>query len=143
MRILVSACLMGVPCRYDGDSRLYADVEKLLRRHTCIPICPEQMGGLPTPRPPAELRDGRVYFVDGIEVTAPFRRGAAAVLDLAKMSDCQAAVLKETSPSCGSGLIYDGTFSRRLIQGYGVTAEVLKAAGIRVYGESEIGKLLS
>ena len=142
MRILVSACLLGVPCRYDGASKRCPEIEELLNRHTCIPVCPEQLGGLSTPRPPAERRGEGVYTVDGADVTAEFQRGAAAALDLARLYGCEAAVLKERSPSCGRGVIHDGTFSSGLTAGDGVTAALLESEGIPVYGESRIGELL-
>lgn len=142
MRILVSACLLGVPCRYDGTSKRYPGMEALLQRHTCIPVCPEQMGGLPTPRPPAERRGEGVFTADGTDVTAAYRRGAAAALELARLYGCEAAVLKERSPSCGRGVIHDGTFSGGLIAGNGVTSALLVAGGVPVYGESRIEELL-
>ncbi len=142
MRILVSACLLGVPCRYDGGSKRCSEIEELLHRHTCVPVCPEQLGGLPTPRPPAERRCEGVYMVDGADVTGEFQRGAAAALELARLYGCEAAVLKERSPSCGRGVIHDGTFSGGLTAGDGVTAALLEAEGIPVYGESRIKELL-
>lgn len=142
MRILVSTCLLGVPCRYDGASKRCPGVEELLQRHTCIPICPEQMGGLSTPRPPAECRGEGVFTVDGADVTAAYQRGAAASLELARLYGCEAAVLKERSPSCGRGVIHDGTFSGGLTAGDGVTSALLETEGIPVYGESRIGELL-
>lgn len=142
MRILVSACLLGVPCRYDGASRRCPGMEALLQKHICIPVCPEQMGGLPTPRPPAERRGEGVFTADGADVTAAYQRGAEAALELAKLYGCEAAVLKERSPSCGRGAIHDGTFSGGLTAGDGVTSALLEAGGIPVYGESQIGELL-
>ena len=137
MRLLVSACLLGLPCRYDGGAKRLDGVEALLERHACIPVCPEQLGGLSTPRPPAERRNGGVFTREGLDVTAEFQRGAQAALDLARLYGCEAALLKERSPSCGSGAIHDGSFS-----GDGVTAALLKAAGIAVYGESHLEELL-
>lgn len=142
MRLLVSACLLGLPCRYDGASRRLDGMEALLERHDCVPVCPEQLGGLPTPRPPAERRDGGVFTRDGLDVTPEFCRGAEAALDLARLCGCQAALLKERSPSCGCGVIHDGSFSGGLVAGDGVTAALLKAADIPVYGESRLGELL-
>ena len=141
MTILVSACLLGCPCRYDGKSKPNAAVLALMDKHTLIPICPEQMGGLATPRVPAERKDGGVSTEQGGDVTAQYLRGAEQALHLAQLYGCSCAVLKERSPSCGSREIYDGTFSRKLIAGDGVTAELLKANGIAVYGESEVDKL--
>ena len=142
MKILVSACLLGVRCRYDGKSKPHPAVERLMEQHTLIPVCGEIFGGLPTPRVSAERQGERVVTADGRDVTAAYRRGAEEVLRLAERYGCKAAILKERSPSCGSGRIYDGTFTGTLTEGDGVTAEVLKARGIRVYGESEIEKVL-
>ena len=137
MKILVSACLLGCPCRYDGASKPNAALLELQKTHTLIPVCPEQMGGLATPRPPAERQAEGVFTEAGADVTAQYRRGAEEALRLYRLYGCDCAVLKEKSPSCGSGQIYDGTFSRRLTEGDGVTAQLLKANGIPVYGESE------
>ncbi|MDY3014114.1 MAG: DUF523 domain-containing protein [Evtepia sp.] len=142
MRILVSACLMGVGCRYDGNSNLLPQLEELMKKHTCIPVCAELFGGLPTPRIPAERLGNRVVTKDGRDVTDAFVRGTAEVLRLADLYGCKAALLKERSPSCGSGQIYDGTFSHTLTEGDGLTAQLLKKKGIKVYGESQIGELI-
>ena len=137
MKILVSACLLGVRCRYDGKSKPHPAVERLMEQHTLIPVCGEILGGLPTPRVSAERQGARVVTADGRDVTAAYRRGAEEVLRLAKLYGCKAAVLKERSPSCGSGRIYDGTFTGTLTDGWGVTAELLRDHGICVIGESE------
>lgn len=141
MRLLVSACLLGCRCRYDGASKEYPPVKRLAGRHTLVPVCPEQLGGLSTPRPPAERRGGRVVTREGEDVTAAYRRGAEETLRLCRLLGCTAAVLKERSPSCGHGKIYDGTFSGVLAAGDGMTAELLAANGIPLYGESGIGEL--
>lgn len=141
MKLLISACLLGTCCRYDGASKAHPLVEELAKRHTLVPVCPEQLGGLATPRPPAERRGGRVVTQTG-DVTAQYRRGAEETLKLCQLLGCKAAVLKERSPSCGHGRIYDGTFSGTLTAGDGVTAELLTAHGIPVYGESQIEMLL-
>lgn len=141
MKILISACLLGACCRYDGASKAHPLAAALAERHTLVPVCPEQLGGLPTPRPPAERRGGRVVTRSG-DVTEQYRRGAEETLKLCKLLGCEAAVLKERSPSCGRGQVYDGTFSGTLTAGDGVTAELLAAHGIPVYGESQIEKLL-
>ncbi|MDO4811461.1 MAG: DUF523 domain-containing protein [Eubacteriales bacterium] len=138
MNILVSACLLGVSCRYDGKSKPHPAVERLMVQHTLIPVCGEVMGGLPTPRTPAERKGEKVIAADGRDVTAQYRRGAEEVLRLAKLYGCKTAILKERSPSCGSGKIYDGTFTGTLTDGWGVTAALLRDNGIRVVGESEI-----
>ena len=137
MKILVSACLLGVRCRYDGKSKPHPAVERLLEQHTLIPVCGEILGGLPTPRVSAERQGERVVTADGCDVTAAYRRGAEEVLRLAERYGCKAAILKERSPSCGSGRIYDGTFTGTLTDGWGVTAELLRDHGICVIGESE------
>ena len=137
MKILVSACLLGVRCRYDGKSKPHPAVERLMEQHTLIPVCGEILGGLPTPRVSAERQGARVVTADGRDVTAAYRRGAEEVLRLAERYGCTAAILKERSPSCGSGRIYDGTFTGTLADGWGVTAELLRDHGICVIGESE------
>ena len=134
MRILISACLLGARCRYDGVSKLQPWISDLAERHILVPVCPEQLGGLPTPRPPAERRGDRVMTRDGGDVTAQYRRGAEEALRLCRLLGCEAALLKERSPSCGSGMVYDGTFTGVLTAGEGVTAELLRAQGIPVYG---------
>ena len=141
MKILISACLLGACCRYDGASKAHPLAALLAERHTLVPVCPEQLGGLPTPRPPAERRGGRVVTQSG-DVTEQYLRGAEETLELCKLLGCEAAVLKERSPSCGRGQVYDGTFSGTLTAGDGVTAELLAAHGIPVYGESQIEELL-
>lgn len=141
MRILISACLLGCRCRYDGASKPLARAAELAERHTLVPVCPEQLGGLATPRPPAERQGDRVVTREGADVTAQYRRGAEEALRLCRLFDCQAAVLKERSPSCGCGAVYDGTFTGTLTAGDGVTAELLRAAGVPVYGESRLDEL--
>ena len=140
-KLLVSACLLGIPCRYDGRSKADTRIQALAEKYELIPVCPEELGGLPTPREPSERRGERVVMRSGRDVTAEYRRGAEAALALCLQNGCKAAVLKEKSPSCGCGQVYDGTFSRRLIEGDGVTAELLKAHGVAVYGESGAEKL--
>ncbi|MBE6939319.1 MAG: DUF523 domain-containing protein [Ruminococcaceae bacterium] len=142
MKILVSACLLGRPCRYDGKSKPHPLMEELARRHTLIPICPEVMGGLPTPRPPAERQGDRVVNREGGDVTEAYRLGAEQALQIARQQGCTLALLKEKSPSCGSGQIYDGTFTGTLTEGWGVTAQLLRQAGIPVLGEGGMEALL-
>ena len=141
-KLLISACLLGVPCRYDGKSKPVAKIDALREKYELIPVCPEQLGGLPTPRTPSERRDNCVVMADGTDVTAQYQRGARSALELYRREGCIAAVLKERSPSCGSGEIYDGTFTHTVISSDGVTAELLKQSGIKVYGETELGALL-
>ena len=142
MTILVSACLLGCPCRYDGAAKADPRVLALMERHTLIPVCPEQLGGLPTPRLPSERREGGVFDRGGKNVTPQYRQGAEEVLRLARLYGCTHAVLKERSPSCGKGLIYDGSFSGVLTEGDGVFAQKLRERGVPVYGESDIPRLL-
>ena len=140
MKILVSHCLLGEPCRYDGASRLDRQVLELHKAgHTLIPVCPEVLGGLDTPRAPAELQpDGRVVNEDGEDVTAAYRAGAEAALRIAREQGCTLAVLKARSPSCGSGEIYDGSFTRTLKGGWGVAARLLLEAGVTVMDEENL-----
>ena len=140
-KLLVSACLLGTPCSYDGRSKADARIQALAEKYELVPVCPEELGGLPTPREPSERQGERIVMRSGRDVTAEYRRGAEAALALCLQNGCKAAVLKEKSPSCGCGQVYDGTFSRRLIEGDGVTAELLKAHGVAVYGESGAKKL--
>ena len=142
MRLLVSACLMGAGCRYDGKSNRLLQLDRLMELHTCVPVCPEQLGGLSTPRIPAEQRGNRVIDREGRDVTAAFLRGAKEAVRLAKLCGCQAALLKERSPSCGCGRIYDGTFTGTLVQGDGIVAGLLKEMGLTIYGESQVEELL-
>ena len=137
MTILVSACLLGCPCRYDGAAKADPRVLALMERHTLIPVCPEQLGGLPTPRLPSERREGGVFDRGGKNVTPQYRQGAEEVLRLARLYGCTHAVLKERSPSCGNGQIYDGSFSHVLVPGSGVAAALLAQNGITVLGESQ------
>lgn len=135
---LVSACLLGVPCKYSGRDNRCPAVLALRDRIQMIPICPEQLGGLPTPRPAAERQGASVVNREGRDVTAEFRTGAQAALILARLFDCSGAILKSRSPSCGMGKIYDGTFSGTLIPGNGVTAELLQEAGLALYTEEDL-----
>lgn len=139
MNILISACLLGLRCRYDGkDKNFLEGIDKLMKNHILIPICPEQMGGLSTPRDPAERVGNKVITRAGKDVTEEYVKGAEESLKLARLYDCKVAILKEKSPSCGSGKIYDGSFSKTLIDGNGVTAELLIENGIKVIGEGDI-----
>ena len=138
-RIGVSACLLGVRCKYDGTSNYTAEaVRGLAERYTLIPVCPEQLGGLTTPRPPAEILNGRVITKDGLDVTESFQRGAEETLEIFKVLKLEAAILKEGSPSCGSSLIYDGTFTGVKIPGMGLTVRVLRDQGVAVISEKAL-----
>lgn len=142
--LLISACLLGLACRYDGRSRPLdaAALDKLKERWSLVPVCPEQLGGLSTPRPPAERKCGGVFTESGVDVTAQYARGAAEALRLSALFGCKTALLKSRSPSCGSGEIYDGSFTGTLRPGDGVTAEALKTAGVKVCGEDGLDRLL-
>ncbi len=136
--VLISACLLGVRCRYDGASKPLAEIEALRQQYHLIPVCPEVFGGLPTPREPAERQGERVVTRSGQDVTDAYRRGAEETLRLAQLFGCRLAILKEKSPSCGSGERYDGTYSGTLTAGNGVTADLLLQNGVAVLGESQI-----
>ena len=135
---LCSACLLGIKCRYDGKSARNRKVIMLLKAETLIPVCPEQLGGLPTPREPAEIRGKRVVTRSGKDVTENFKRGAKEVLKIAQLYGIKEAIMKQGSPSCGCGEIYDGTFSSKTIKGDGVTTALLKKNGIKVISEKEL-----
>ena len=136
--LLISACLLGVECKYSGGSNALPEetIGKLRARYRLIPVCPETAGGLPTPRDPSERCGERVVSCRGADVTAQFKKGAEAALTLARRYGCTTALMKGHSPSCGSGLIYDGSFSGKLVKGDGCAAELLKAAGVSVVGEN-------
>ena len=137
-RVLVSACLLGQCCAYDGRDRRSDKVCRLAERYELIPFCPECVGGLPTPRVPSERRGERVVSRDGTDVTSAYTAGAEKALSLAERERVAFAVLKSKSPSCGRGEIYDGSFTHTLISGNGVTAELLLSRGIPVYTEREL-----
>ena len=132
MKILVSACLLWVCCLYDGQAKPHEGALSLLGRHTLIPVCPEIYGGLATPRPAAERVGERVLTAQGGDVTAQYRRRAAATLRLGPLSAREPALPKERSPCCGSGVIHNGRFDGGLAPGDGVTAALLRANGIAV-----------
>ena len=137
--LLVSACLLGTDCKYNGGNNALPpeQLAALEAKYRLVPVCPERDGGLPTPRVPSERRGERVLNREGEDVTEAYRKGAAIALQTAEKAGCRLALLKERSPSCGSGRIYDGSFSGTLIPGDGVTAELLKEKGLAVYGETE------
>ena len=138
-RLLISACLLGSRCKYDGGDNALPEgtLAALRERFALVPVCPETAGGLPIPREPCERLDGRVVSRSGADRTAAYEAGARAALSLARRFGCRAALLKERSPSCGAGKIYDGTFSHSVIAGDGVTAELLREEGLALFGESE------
>jgi len=138
MKILVSACLLGANCRYDGGNNNRSHVIELLKDHILIPVCPEQLGGLSTPRPPVEWQGDRAMNNQGADCTMQFHRGAEEALRIAQLYGCKVAILKAKSPSCGNHQIYDGTFSGQLVNGAGGTARLLQKNGITVINETEV-----
>lgn len=141
MKILVSACLLGENCKYSGGNNKCEEILELGKKHKLIPICPECFGGLPIPRVPSEIKDGRVYSKTGEDLTEAFNDGAEKALYVAEESGCQLAILKERSPSCGFGEIYDGSFSGKTIRGNGITAQLLYDHGIVILGETKTDRI--
>lgn len=147
-KVMVSACLMGINCRYDGTAKTVPELVEVLHGMELVPFCPEVLGGLETPRPPAEIQDGtgaavlagsaRIFDRAGVDKTAAFIKGARAVLDLAREVQPEFVILKANSPSCGTGRIYDGSFGGVLRDGDGVAGALLRSAGIRVYSERDL-----
>lgn len=140
-KLLISACLLGTPCRYDGKSKKDTRVVALQERFDLIPICPEVLGGLETPRLPCEIQGDKVIRRDGKDKTGAYLLGAERALAIARENGCSAAVLKNKSPSCGK-IRYDGTFSKTLINLPGITAKLFIAEGIPVFSEEEIDLLI-
>lgn len=142
MNIAVSACLLGAACRFDGEARPNLAVQTLNRKHTVVPVCPESMARLPIPRCPNEIvaEADALCIVDsqGVDNTEAFVAGARRALKRAQQAGCTVAVLKSKSPSCGSGRIYDGTFTGTLVDGWGVAAALFRDAGIRVIDEHQL-----
>ena len=139
--ILVSKCLLGYPCRYDGKSVPCVDIIALKDKYNLIPVCPEELGGLPTPRIPAEVVGDRVIRRNGQDITAEYTMGAKIALTYALENGCKIAILKSKSPSCGKGTIYDGSFTGTLTHGDGITVRLLESRGIQVINEKEAEKL--
>ncbi len=136
-KILVSKCLAGFCCRYDGKNNLVPEIRQLVEDGLAVPVCPEQLGGLPTPRVPSERLGSMVISKAGADVTAEFSAGAEAALEIALENACQYAILKARSPSCGKGRIYNGHFTGELTEGNGVTVDLLLRRGITVITEEE------
>lgn len=136
-KIIVSNCLLGCECRYKGDGMPNDKVIALAKDHILLGVCPEQMGGLPTPRDPSEIVGDRVISNHGRDVTEEYHKGAETALRLAQLNHADYAILKANSPSCGKGVIYDGTFTGGKKQGNGVTAELFLKHNIPVYTEEE------
>lgn len=141
MKIMVSACLLGCCCRYDGKTKADKKVLALNECHTLIPVCPEQLGGLCTPRLPAEIQEGKVIRRDGADVTREYTKGAQEALQLYSLLRCDLAILKARSPSCGKGSIYDGSFTGTLTKGNGITAALFQEKSIRVLTEEETSQI--
>ncbi|MBM6952195.1 DUF523 domain-containing protein [Enorma phocaeensis] len=145
MRIAVSACLLGEACKYNGGDNLSEELVDVLRAgcHEVIPVCPEVAGGLPCPRPPAEIVGGEVRTATGESVDAAFRLGARMSLEaIDDAGGCDVAVLQPRSPSCGAGQVYDGTFSGRLVAGSGVFAALLEERGVTILSPEEARRRL-
>ena len=136
-KILVSACLLGVDCKYNGGNNYNEKIMDYLKDKEIIPICPEIMGCLPTPRVPSERKEDKVITKEGVDVTKNFQKGAEETLKLAKLLGVKKALLKAKSPSCGYQKIYDGTFSDTLIDGNGVTTELLLKEGFTILTEKD------
>ncbi|MCE5284459.1 MAG: DUF523 domain-containing protein [Pelosinus sp.] len=136
--IIVSACLAGVACRYNGQAFPIPEVIEMVKKGQALPVCPEILGKLPTPRTCAERLGDRIITQTGQDVTSEFEAGAKLAADIAQLVGCRTAILKAKSPSCGKGLIYNGTFSRRLISGDGIFCALLQAKNIQVITENEI-----
>lgn len=137
-KILVSACLAGINCKYNGKNNENKKIIELIKNKDVILVCPEQLGGLKTPRTPAERQGNKVINKDNIDVTKEYQKGAEEVLELANKLNIKTAILKSKSPSCGKGKIYDGTFSDNLIDGNGITTELLEKHGIKVISSDDI-----
>lgn len=142
MKILISACLVGDKVNYKGQGNYNPLVEKLKEKYDLLLFCPEMEGGLSSPRLPSEIKGSQVINKEGKNVTRQFELGAKKALNLCKYFGIHKAVLKESSPSCGTHNIHDGNFKGNKINGMGVTARLLKENGIEVYSEDEIEKLL-
>ncbi|MBD3311511.1 MAG: DUF523 domain-containing protein [Candidatus Magasanikbacteria bacterium] len=138
MKIAVSACLLGVNCRYNGKAKGYKKILDLAKNNTLIPVCPEQLAGLPTPREAAENLGENVVTKSGKNLTSEFKKGATEALRLIQITGCKKVILKERSPSCGSHKVYDGTFSNSLRDGNGVFAKLLKQNNIEVLSEEDL-----
>ena len=141
-KLLISACLLGRNCKYNGGSNYTPLVEELKKRFDLVPVCPECLGDLTIPREPSERVGDKVLSRAGADVTAAFQRGAEKALVIARREGVKRAVLKERSPSCGCGGIYDGTFTGTVVPGNGVAAELLLSCGVEIFGENRIGELL-
>lgn len=141
-KLLISECLCGVSCRYDGKDNLIEQLPLLQNTFELVSVCPEALGGLSTPRDPAERKGKGVYTANGIDVTKEFIKGAQIALFIAIQQGCKQALMKAKSPSCGYKRIYNGTFSKTLRDGHGCTVEALLMNNIEVYTEENIDLLM-
>ena len=137
-KYLISACLCGEYCRYDGGTFDYPHLRKLAEDGVALPYCPEHCGGLPIPRKPCEIVGDKVLAADGTDCTVEYTRGAEGALALCKEHGITAAILKESSPSCGSTRIYDGTHTGVKIPGMGLAARLLSENGVTLYSEKAL-----
>ena len=142
INILVSACLLGENCKWNGRNNSRENIIKLKEKYNLIPFCAEVLGGLPTPRIPSEIRGNKVFNQVELEVTQFFTRGAQRALEVAISNNCKYAILKDHSPSCGVTKVYDGTFSRNLIEGQGITARLLARNKIKVFSDENVDELI-
>lgn len=136
MKIAISSCLLGIPCKYNGQSNKNEEILKLQEKFELIPICPEVLGGLPIPRIPAEIIGTNVINQVGVDVTINYNLGAQKALQIIKDNNISIVILKSKSPSCGLGQVYDGTFTHTLIEGNGIAAELFIKNNIKVYTEN-------
>lgn len=141
-KILISACLIGDKVKYDGKSNYNPKIKDLLEKYELVPFCPEVEGGLPTPRCPSEIKNGKVINSEGRDVTFQFEKGAELAYNICMYLGIKTAILKAHSPSCGSNEIYDGSFTHKIVKGNGITADLLKRKGINVLAEDDIDTLL-
>lgn len=138
MKVVVSACILGENCKYNGQNNFNAEIAELLRGREVVAVCPEALSGAGTPRPPAEVRDGKVYDIKGSDIDGLYREGVKRALEAVAGENIVCAVLQPRSPTCGVHEIYDGTFTGKLIEGMGIFARALSEAGIPVYDVSDV-----
>lgn len=138
MNVLISRCLLGINCRYDGKNNKIKNLREKFPQINFIDVCPEVDSGMKTPRKPCEIKNSKVINIDGEDFTKEFKKGSQIALDLCKKYKIKTALLKAKSPSCGKDYIYDGNFDKNLINGDGITCQVLKKNGIIIFSEKEI-----
>lgn len=141
-KLLISACLIGDKVKYDGKSNYNPKIKELLEKYELVPFCPEVEGGLSTPRAPSEIKNDKVINIEGRDVTHQFEKGAELAYNICMYLGIKTVILKKLSPSCGSNEIYDGSFSHKIVEGNGITAQYLKTKGINVLTEDDIDTLL-